>query len=367
MEHLTAHLHRPRTTRSPLSLWGDGGSVPFEPFFSLLEIKMGAGLQKDLRVSRVGPGWSLNAFFFLLIGVIVTNERSSSHLCFIDIGAKVSTPAHHPLMELAEPREKIPRYNKESKKGSKPLKQKALKNAMTWDRASYLVDSPFPPPRALAFRVDTQEFHYEDMTQSLKSMMCPTDRRIPSILTKMLLGEKNLLTQEHLNLFFLCPTSAYVKASAHHSVKGNATQGSKKKAGASLERLGKSRERVVAILASLLRRSSTTLLKNLPSRVGLSHAFTKEFSPSQRKSDKADSKLSFIPRHNLYPCASYSPGVRSQKYSHPCPLTSIPRASYPFSLNDGRAANPTRKTHIGLRDNQARTDDFHHVKVTLYH
>ncbi|CAN4128528.1 unnamed protein product [Withania somnifera] len=67
-------------------------------------------------------------------------------------------------------------------------------------------------------------------------------------------------------------------------------------------------------------------------------------------------------RHNLYPCASYSPGVRSQKYSHPCPLTSIPRASYPFSLNDGGGANPTRKTHIGLRDNQARTDDFHHVK-----
>ncbi|GFP99317.1 hypothetical protein PHJA_002075800 [Phtheirospermum japonicum] len=41
--------------------------------------------------------------------------------------------------------------------------------------------------------------------------------------------------------------------------------------------------------------------------------------------DKADSKLSFIRRHNLDPCASYSPGVRSQKYSHPCPLTSIPR------------------------------------------
>ena len=48
--------------------------------------------------------------------------------------------------------------------------------------------------------------------------------------------------------------------------------------------------------------------------------------------DKADSELSFIPRHNLYPCASYSPGVRSQKYSHPYPLTSIPRASYPFSI-----------------------------------
>lgn len=28
---------------------------------------MGAGLKKDLRVSRVGPGGSLNAFFFLLI------------------------------------------------------------------------------------------------------------------------------------------------------------------------------------------------------------------------------------------------------------------------------------------------------------
>ncbi|GFP96542.1 hypothetical protein PHJA_001798300 [Phtheirospermum japonicum] len=31
---------------------------------------MGAGLKKDLRVSRVGPGGSLNAFFFLLIKVI---------------------------------------------------------------------------------------------------------------------------------------------------------------------------------------------------------------------------------------------------------------------------------------------------------
>ena len=32
----------------------------------------GAGLKKDLRVSRVGPGGSLNAFFFLLIGVTKT-------------------------------------------------------------------------------------------------------------------------------------------------------------------------------------------------------------------------------------------------------------------------------------------------------
>jgi hypothetical protein len=33
MEHLTTYLHRPRTARSPLSFWGDGGIVPFEPFF----------------------------------------------------------------------------------------------------------------------------------------------------------------------------------------------------------------------------------------------------------------------------------------------------------------------------------------------
>ncbi|KAL8138266.1 hypothetical protein V2J09_004267 [Rumex salicifolius] len=34
MEHLTTHLHRQRTTRSPPSFWGDGRIVPFEPFFS---------------------------------------------------------------------------------------------------------------------------------------------------------------------------------------------------------------------------------------------------------------------------------------------------------------------------------------------
>ena len=82
--------------------------------------------------------------------------------------------------------------------------------------------------------------------------------------------------------------------------------------------------------------------------------------------DKADSELSFIPRHNLYPCASYSHGVRSHKYSHTYPLTSIPRASYPFSFDHGGGVSQNRKTRIGFRDNQARTDDFHHVKVTLY-
>nr|YP_009128439.1 hypothetical chloroplast RF68 [Ipomoea batatas]YP_009128458.1 hypothetical chloroplast RF68 [Ipomoea batatas]AJP09611.1 hypothetical chloroplast RF68 [Ipomoea batatas]AJP09630.1 hypothetical chloroplast RF68 [Ipomoea batatas] len=41
MEHLTTHLHRPRTTRSTLSFWGDGGIVPFEPFFSCFSRRSG--------------------------------------------------------------------------------------------------------------------------------------------------------------------------------------------------------------------------------------------------------------------------------------------------------------------------------------
>ncbi|GFP83358.1 hypothetical protein PHJA_000479200 [Phtheirospermum japonicum] len=48
-------------------------------------------------------------------------------------------------------------------------------------------------------------------------------------------------------------------------------------------------------------------------------------------------------------------------------LTSIPRASYSFSLNHDRGANQNRKIPIGFRHNQARTDDFHYVKETLYH
>ncbi|MBA0642196.1 hypothetical protein Goklo_026629 [Gossypium klotzschianum] len=55
-------------------------------------------------------------------------------------------------------------------------------------------------------------------------------------------------------------------------------------------------------------------------------------------SQKVGSKLSFVPRHNLYPCASYFPGE----------------------------ARKNRKTHIGFRDNQARNDDFHHVKARIY-
>ena len=67
--------------------------------------------------------------------------------------------------------------------------------------------------------------------------------------------------------------------------------------------------------------------------------------------------------HIQYPCAYYSPEVASQKYYtvlyH---LMSTPQASYPFAL------------HIVIKmekftlhwGNRIRTEDFHHVKVTLY-
>ena len=61
---------------------------------------MGAGLKKDLRVSKVGPGGSLNAFFFLLIGVLsqrlamvrkkggtgTLGERSTTESCMLRSG-----------------------------------------------------------------------------------------------------------------------------------------------------------------------------------------------------------------------------------------------------------------------------------------
>lgn len=37
-----------------------------------------------------------------------------------------------------------------------------------------------------------------------------------------------------------------------------------------------------------------------------------------------------------------------------------------ISFDHGGGASQNRKARIGFRDNQARTDDFHHVKVTLY-
>ncbi|GMI77326.1 hypothetical protein HRI_001401900 [Hibiscus trionum] len=114
MEHLTTYLHRPRTTRSPLSFWGDGGIVPFEPFFHAFpggpekaainriflilpsrkeereilfpfrrDKEIGSSrLKKDLRVFRVGPRGSLNALFFFfpselfLISQILAMARS---------------------------------------------------------------------------------------------------------------------------------------------------------------------------------------------------------------------------------------------------------------------------------------------------
>lgn len=148
---------------------------------------------------------------------ILTNERSSSrmigqaiavpfllflfhtinrHLWFIDIGARGSTPTPQPfLYGVSGPRERIPRYNKESKKGSKPLKQKALKTDMTWQRWSpsstrfkagifllFLVGTEHPILLILlSHRLELslsgwirKKFTRKiDMTQSLKSMMCP--------------------------------------------------------------------------------------------------------------------------------------------------------------------------------------------------
>ena len=69
-------------------------------YLSISLLEMGAGLKKDLRVSRVGPGGSLNAFFFLLIGVIsqrlamvrkkggtsTLGERSTTESCMLRSG-----------------------------------------------------------------------------------------------------------------------------------------------------------------------------------------------------------------------------------------------------------------------------------------
>ena len=83
--------------------------------------------------------------------------------------------------------------------------------------------------------------------------------------------------------------------------------------------------------------------------------------------DKADSELSFLPRitciHALQiislECATSSianPTLSRQSHK---PLI------HSRSLVAGEQVK-IEKTHIGFRDNQARTDDFHHVKVTLY-
>lgn len=45
---------------------------------------MGAGLKKDLRVSRVGPGGSLNAFFFILIGFTISMVRKKGEQAHLE-------------------------------------------------------------------------------------------------------------------------------------------------------------------------------------------------------------------------------------------------------------------------------------------
>lgn len=73
--------------------------------------------------------------------------------------------------------------------------------------------------------------------------------------------------------------------------------------------------------------------------------------------------ISFIPSitwiHALHISLEFAPS----NIATPAPVGSTPQASYPFSFD---RCGQNRKTHIGFRDNQARTDDFHHVKVTLY-
>lgn len=54
IEHLTTHLHIPRTTRSPLLFWSDRGIVPVEPFFIFIFISFFSygGLEKAI-INRI--------------------------------------------------------------------------------------------------------------------------------------------------------------------------------------------------------------------------------------------------------------------------------------------------------------------------
>ncbi|KAJ9535423.1 LOW QUALITY PROTEIN: hypothetical protein OSB04_un001449 [Centaurea solstitialis] len=55
---------------------------------------------------------------------------------------------------------------------------------------------------------------------------------------------------------------------------------------------------------------------------------------------KADSELSFIPRPNLYPCASYLPGVRSQNIAIPAPSR---QSHEPLSISFNHAGQRVEK------------------------
>ena len=85
-----SHYERPRSVQWDVSIYLSLDS----------KCEMAAGLKKDLRVSRVGPGGSLNASFFLLIGVIsqilamvrkkggtsTLGERSTTESCMLRSG-----------------------------------------------------------------------------------------------------------------------------------------------------------------------------------------------------------------------------------------------------------------------------------------
>ena len=77
MEHLTTHLHRPRTTRSPQNERGDGGIVPFEPFFHAFP----GGLEKAAinRISLIFPSRKRKEEREILFPFRRDQEIGSSH------------------------------------------------------------------------------------------------------------------------------------------------------------------------------------------------------------------------------------------------------------------------------------------------
>ncbi|CAA6675651.1 unnamed protein product [Spirodela intermedia] len=93
MEHLTTHLHRPRTTRSPLSFWGLEKAA-INRISLILPSRREERLKKDLRVSRVGPGGFLTSSFFF--------HRSFSQRLAMVRGKGGTSKAHLSLVQVQD-------------------------------------------------------------------------------------------------------------------------------------------------------------------------------------------------------------------------------------------------------------------------
>ena len=93
--------HSPQSLRTPPI--GAMGCV----YLSISWLEMGAGLKKDLLVWRIGTGGSLNAFFFLLIGVL------SQRLAMVRKKGGTSTLGERSTMESCMLRkdESLPKRN----------------------------------------------------------------------------------------------------------------------------------------------------------------------------------------------------------------------------------------------------------------